>query len=190
MADEQKQKKRGGLALKILGVFVALLGVLAIVVATRPAEFHIERSVVVAAPAAVPFAQVNDFHSWPAWSPYEKLDPAMKKTYEGAPSGVGATYAWAGNDQVGEGKMTILTSEAPRKLTVRLEFTKPFAATNTATFTFTPEGSGTKVTWAMDGRNGFLAKGAGMVMDMDKLVGGDFEKGLAALKAVSEAPKP
>src|SRR6476619_6111682 len=121
---------------KILIGVAAVIALFLIVVATRPATFHIERSIAMAAPADVAFAQVDDFHAWSAWSPWEKLDPEMKRIYDGAPRGVGAIYAWTGNDKVGEGRMTIEKSDKPSLVVIRLEFLKPFAATNTATFTF------------------------------------------------------
>lgn len=154
-------------------------------VATRPAKFHIERSATVAAPPAIAFAQVNDFHRWAEWSPWDKMDPSMKKTYEGPAAGVGSMYSWLGNDKVGEGKMTITESTPGAKVTLKLEFIKPFAATNMTTFTFAPEGEGTKVTWAMDGDNNFMSKAMQMFMSMDKMVGPDFERGLSNLNTVS-----
>lgn len=172
---------------KILIGVAAVLVLFVIVVATRPADFRIERSTTIAAPPAVVFEQVNDFHAWAAWSPWEKLDPGMKRSYGGPPSGAGATYDWQGNDDVGEGRMTIEKSAPPSTVGVKLEFIKPFAATNTTTFTFAEQGPGTKVTWAMEGTNGFFAKAFGLFMDMDKLVGADFERGLASMKAVAEA---
>ena len=171
---------------KILIGVAAVIVVFVVVVATRPAAFHIERSTSMAAPPDVVFAQVNDFHAWSAWSPWEKLDPQLKRSYEGATSGVGAVYAWTGNDKVGEGRMTIEKS-SPSLVAIKLEFIKPFTATNAATFTLAPAPDGTKVTWAMDGNNGFMAKAASMFMDMDKMVGDDFERGLAAMKTVAEA---
>jgi len=119
----------------------------------------------------------------------------MKKTFEGPATGVGSMYAWTGNDKVGEGKMTIQKSDPPSQVLIRLEFVKPFAATNTAPFTFAPAPPGSKVTWAMDGENNFVAKAFSMFMDMDKMIGGDFEKGLAELKTIAEtsaksAPEP
>lgn len=175
---------------KILIGIAAVIVLFVIVVATRPAEFRIERSTMIAAPPERPFSQVNDFHAWPGWSPWEKLDPGMKRTHGGAPAGVGATYAWMGNDDVGEGRMTIESSDKDAKVGIKLEFIKPFAATNQTTFTFSPSGSGTKVNWAMEGQNGFMAKAASLFMDMDKLVGADFERGLSSLKVISEsAPK-
>ena len=169
----------------LIGI-AAVIVVLGVVVATRPATFHVERSITIAAPAESAFAQVNDFHAWGSWSPWEKKDPQMKRTFDGAPAGAGATYAWAGNNEVGEGRMTIERSVEPSLVAIKLEFLKPFAATNAATFTFTPGPAGTKVTWAMDGRNNFVAKAVHLVMDMNKMVGGDFERGLAALKTVAE----
>jgi hypothetical protein len=174
-----------------------LIGVAALVagaapwVSLQPPTFHVERSVTIQAPAENAFALVNDFHGWTAWSPWEKRDPKMERSYAGASSGAGAVYAWRGNSEVGEGRMTISKSERPSLLSIRLEFLKPFAATNTATFTFTTVGEGTRVTWAMDGENTIPGKIAHLVMDMDKMVGADFERGLSALKSAAEsAPKP
>ena len=170
---------------KILLGVAALLVVLAVVIAAQPAEFRIERSITITAPPEAAHAQVNDFHKWNAWSPWDKMDPSMKRTYAGPPAGVGATYAWSGNNQVGDGKMTIEKSE-PAEIAIELEFLKPMAATNTATFTFVKTADGTKTTWAMQGRNNFVSKAFSLVMNMDELVGGDFERGLTALKAAAE----
>ena len=173
--------------LKISLITVAAIIVLfAIVVALRPGNFRIVRSITVAAPAAVVFEQVNDFHKWRAWSPWENKDPNLKRTYGGPPSGAGAVYEWAGNKEVGEGRMTFVESRPDELIRIRLEFFKPFAATNQAEFAFEPQGDRTRVTWAMTGKNGFAAKAFCMFMDMDKLVGSDFEKGLAAMKTVAE----
>lgn len=171
---------------KILFGLGALLLVFVLVVATRPGTFHLERSISIAAPPEKVYAQVEDFHAWRGWSPWEGLDPNLKRTYEGPTSGKDASYAWAGNDKAGEGRMTIEKADKPKVLEVKLEFIKPFAATNTATFTFVQVAEGTKVTWAMDGKNGFLSKAFSLFVDMDKLVGGDFERGLAAMKTVAE----
>lgn len=171
---------------KILIGVASVFVVFVVVVATRPSTFHVERSIAVAAPPEAVFAQVNDFHAWPSWSPWEKLDPGMKKTFEGTPAGAGAIYSWVGNDKVGEGRMTIEKSEKPSIVGIKLEFLKPFAATNTATFRFVPSAEGTTVTWAMDGHNNFMSKAFQLFMDMDKLVGGDFERGLAAMKSAAE----
>jgi uncharacterized protein YndB with AHSA1/START domain len=175
--------------MKTLIVIAALLVVFAIIVATRPSEFRIVRSATIAAPPELVFAQVNDFRAWQAWSPWEKKDPNLKRTYEGPPAGRGAVYAWAGNKEVGEGRMTLTESRPAELIRIQLEFLKPFAATNKSEFTFTPRGDGeqTDVTWSMTGHNGFLAKAFCMFMDMDKLVGSDFEKGLASMKTVTES---
>ncbi len=176
---------------KILIGVAAVIVLFVLVVVTRPSAFHIERSTTILAPAENVFAQVNDFRAWQGWSPWEKMDPQMKKTFDGAPVGVGSTYAWSGNDKVGEGRMTIEKSQRPALIAIKLEFLKPFAATHSATFTFAPLSGGTKVTWAMDGEHNFAGKAASLFMDMDKMVGGDFERGLAALKTIAEsAPKP
>jgi hypothetical protein len=175
---------------KVLIGLGAVVVLFVIFVATRPATFHLERSITMAAPPEGAFAQVNDFHAWGAWSPWEKLDPQLKRAYSGAPSGTGSVYSWAGNAEVGEGRMTIEESDEPSLIVITLEFLKPWTATNTATFTFAPAPEGTKVTWAMDGRNNFMAKAFCLVMDMDKMVGGDFERGLAAMKAAAEAARP
>ncbi|MDB5300470.1 MAG: hypothetical protein JWO87_2133 [Phycisphaerales bacterium] len=173
---------------KILLGFVVVIVLLVIVIATRPSEFHVERSITIAAPPERVFAQVNDFHAWDAWSPWEKLDPQMKKTFEGPASGAGSSYAWTGNDKAGQGRMTIEKSDRPTQIGIKLEFIKPWAATCAATYTFAPVSEGTKMTWAMDGHNNFMAKAACLFMDMDKTVGGDFERGLASIKTIAEGP--
>ena len=171
---------------KILIALVAIAVVL-VVVATRPSEFRVARTARIAAPAPVVFAQVNDFHKWEAWSPWAKLDPAMKQAYEGAPVGTGAVYTWAGNKEVGEGRMTLTESRPSELIKIELEFFKPFATTSTAEFTFKPEGDHTLVTWSMTGQNNFIAKAVHLFMDMDTMVGGQFENGLARMKSVAEA---
>ena len=170
----------------VIGV-VVVIGVFAVIVAMRPSDFRVERSAVVAAPAPVVFAQVNDLHNWDAWSPFAKLDPAAKQTFEGPRAGTGAALAWAGNQQAGEGRMTITESRPYELIRFRLDFVKPFAVTNTAEFTFTPQGVQTAVTWSMSGRQNFMAKAFCMFMSMDKMVGGEFEKGLAQMKSVAES---
>jgi hypothetical protein len=172
---------------KILAVALVIVFGLVAVVATRPSQFHIARATTIAAPASVVFAQVNDFHKWEAWNPWAKLDPAVKQTYEGAPAGAGSIYTWNGNSQVGAGRMTIVESHPSELIRIKLEFLKPIAGTSTAEFSFKPEGDRTAVTWAMDGTNGFLAKAIGLVMNMDRMIGGQFEKGLADMKSVAEA---
>jgi polyketide cyclase/dehydrase/lipid transport protein len=176
---------------KILIALVVMVAVLAVVVATRPSEFRVQRTTTISAPAPVVFAQVNDFHKWEAWSPYVKRDPAMKKTFEGAPSGVGAIYTWSGNNEVGEGRTTIIESRPSELIRVQLEFVRPFAATSIAEFTFKPEGERTAVTWSLNGHNNFIAKAMGLVVNMDRMIGGDFETGLAQMKSAAEAgPRP
>jgi hypothetical protein len=171
------------IALGLLLVVVALVAL----VAVQPAEFRIERSATVATPPEVPFALVNDFHRWEAWSPWVKLDPDLKIEFGGPPSGVGSTYAWTGNQQVGTGRMTITDSQANERVGLRLEFEKPFQATNAATFTFRPVPAGTAVTWTMTGRNGFAGKAVGLVMNVDELVGQSFDEGLASITKIAEA---
>lgn len=167
-------------------VIVLVVAIFCVVVAMQPAHYHIERSATMNAPAPVVFNQVNDFHKWDAWSPWAKLDPNMKQSYEGAPAGPGAMYSWTGNSQVGEGRMTITDSKPSELVKIKLEFVKPFAATNATNFTFAPQGNQTAVKWTMDGDNTFMGKAFGLFMNMDKMVGGDFEKGLAQMKAVAE----
>lgn len=171
---------------KVLGVIAAVIVVLVVVIATRPAEFEITRSQTMDAPPEVVFGLVDDFHAWGGWSPWEKLDPGMKRTFEGPASGAGAKYSWTGNDQVGSGEMTITSSNAPKDVNIDLHFIAPFEARNETVFTIEPQGEGSKVTWAMHGENGFAGKAMGLFMDMDSLVGKDFEQGLANLKQVAE----
>ena len=171
---------------KVLIALLAILAALAVVIALQPPDFRIVRSTSINAPAATVFEQVNNFHKWDGWSPWAKLDPNMKQSFEGASAGVGASYSWSGNDQVGEGRMTLTESQPNELIRIKLEFLKPFAATNTAEFSFKPDGNQTTVTWSMFGTNNFIAKAFGLLMNMDKLVGADFEKGLAQLKSVAE----
>ncbi len=166
-------------------VAASVVGVLGYA-ATRPDTFHVQRSISIEAPAAKVFPHVNDFHKWTAWSPWEKLDPNLKRTYSGAESGKGAVYAWAGNSDVGKGRMEILEAAAPAKIDIKLNFTEPFEEETSTVFTFAPEGKATTVTWTMDGRNQFIGKLMSVFMDMDKMVGKDFETGLANLKTLAE----
>jgi carbon monoxide dehydrogenase subunit G len=175
---------------KILIAGSLLVFALLIVVALRPAEFLITRSASISAPPAAVFAQINDLHKWEAWSPWAKIDPTMKQTYEGASAGTGAIYSWAGNKEVGEGRMTITESRPDEVVRIKLEFIKPFAAVNTTEFHLKPEGKQTSLTWSMSGTNNFMAKAFGLFMNMDKMVGGDFEKGLAQLKSAAEKATP
>ena len=170
---------------KIALVVVALLVVFVAVVALQPSEFAISRETTINAPASVVAAQVNDFHKWNAWSPWDKLDPNMKREFTGPESGVGATYHWVGKEDVGEGEMKIESSSAT-STGIKLDFIKPFPASNRVEFTYAADGAGTKTSWMMTGHNNFMMKGFGLFMNMDKLVGADFEKGLAGLKTVAE----
>jgi uncharacterized protein YndB with AHSA1/START domain len=171
---------------KILIVLVAIIAAFCIFVQTRPDHFSIERSATIEAPPAAVFAQVNDFHNWEAWSPWAKLDPDSKATYEGAESGKGAIFKWAGNSDVGEGSMTITESRPDDLILIDLHFIKPFEGTNVTEFTFKPVEDRTVVSWKMSGEQGFLHKAICLVMNMDKTVGGMFEQGLASMKAIVE----
>ena len=173
----------------ILLVLLAAIVVFLVAAAMQPDDFRITRSISVAAPPATVSALVNDFHRWQEWSPWAKMDPAAKATYDGPASGVGAKFAWAGNSQVGEGRMTIIDDRPGELVRLTLEFVKPFAATNTAEFTFKGEGPGTLVTWSMTGRNNLMGKAISLIMNCDKMVGGEFEKGLADIKRLAEAKK-
>ncbi|MEN9579048.1 MAG: hypothetical protein RJA70_2057 [Pseudomonadota bacterium] len=170
----------------LIGI-AAVLVLLVVVIAVQPAKFRVERSITMSAPPEAAFALVNDFHAWGAWSPWDKIDPNLKRSYDGPASGVGAKYAWVGNADVGEGRMAIEQSSSPSQISIKLEFLKPFAATNTTLFTFQQTPEGNKTTWAMEGENGFVSKAFSLVMNMDKMVGSDFEKGLAQLKSAAEA---
>ena len=170
-----------------LGVVAALLAIFIVVVALQPSTFRVVRTAAMAAPPADVFAQVNDFHNWDAWSPWAKRDPKMKAIYEGPTEGEGAIYRWVGNDEVGEGGMTITESRPSELILIKLEFLKPFKSTCDTEFAFKPKGDETEVTWSMSGQNNFIGKMFCMFMNMDKTVGGDFEKGLSKMKAVVEA---
>jgi len=172
----------------VLIAAAAIAAVFAVIVALRPSEFRIARTAVISAPAAAVFTHVNDFHRWQSWSPYEKLDPAMKRSYEGAAAGVGAVYRWSGNNQAGEGSAAITESRPGNLVRIRLEYLRPFAGTNTAELAFKPVGDRTAVTWSLTGKYNFLVKAVGLFMNMDKVIGGQFEEGLAQLRSVSEAP--
>lgn len=171
------------------GVLAAIVVVVAIVVATRPADFRVTRSITIAAPPPAVFALINDLQKWEAWSPWMKLDPNAKSTFEGPTAGRGAAMKWVGNNQVGEGKMTITESRMNEAVRLHLEFYKPMAGTSDAEFTFQPQGSDTVVTWTMTGKNNFIAKAMCLFMDMDKMVGGQFEQGLASIKSVAEGKR-
>ncbi len=148
--------------------------------------FRVERSTIVAAPAKAIFALIDDFHRWADWSSFEKMDANLEKTYSGAAKGKGAAYAWVGK-KAGAGRMEILTSEAPSKIVIQLDFTKPMTAHNIAEFTLEPQAVGTKVTWAMTGPHTLMTKLMHLVFPMDKMVGPQFAEGLANLKRLGES---
>jgi len=168
-----------------LAIVVVVVGIL-LYATTRPDTFRIERSATLQAPPEKVFALINDFRNWGGWSPWEKKDPAMKRTFGTTTSGQGAHYAWDGNKEVGQGSMTITESTPPTKIALNLDFIKPFEAHNQVEFTLAKEGDGTRVTWAMHGPVPYVGKIMHLFFNMDKMVGGDFEAGLANLKALSE----
>jgi uncharacterized protein YndB with AHSA1/START domain len=172
----------------IVIALVLAVGGLLLFASTRPDEFRVQRSAVVKAPPEKIYPLIVDLKGWQAWSPWEKKDPAMKRTYSGPAQGLGAAYAWEGNKDVGAGRMEITEATPSSKVVFKLEFLKPFEATNTATFTLQPAGEGTTVTWVMDGKANILSKVMGILFDMDKMIGKDFEAGLESIRAVAEKP--
>ena len=172
---------------KVLIGVAAVVLILLVVIATRSSTFRVERTTRIAAPPDVVFGLVNDFHAWDRWSPWAHLDPTMKTTYGGTPAGTGATYAWSGGDKVGAGDMRIVESRPPQSVAIRLEFLKPMASVNRTEFTFKPDGSGTRVDWVMSGPLDFVGKGMDLFVGMDRMIGPDFEKGLAAMRREAEA---
>ena len=179
------------IALAVLAVIAVVLIVVVILAAVKPDSFRVERKATIKTEAGKVFPCINDFHNWAAWSPYEKIDPNMKKTFSGAPSGKGAVYEWSGNSKAGVGRMEILESSlsskiGPSKITIKLDFLKPFEGHNTSEFTMSPKGDSTEVTWAIIGPMPFMAKIMHVFVNMDKMLGKDFEVGLANLKSVAE----
>jgi hypothetical protein len=173
-------------------IVIALIVVIAailVLAATRPDSFRVERSAQVSAPPDKILAFVNDFHQWGAWSPYEKLDPAMNRAYAGAAAGKGAVYEWEGNAKAGQGRMQIIDA-APTRTAIQLDFIKPLRAHNIAAFTAQPQGDATRVTWSMEGPAPFMHKLVGLFINMDRMIGGDFETGLGNLKALAEKASP
>src|SRR5437773_5865734 len=169
----------------VIVVFV-LLAALFGYAATKPDTFRIQRSASMKAPPERIFPHINDFHRWGAWSPWEKIDPALQRTYSGAADGQGAVYEWEGNKKVGKGRMEIMQASPPAKIVIKLDFFKPFEAHNTAEFTLQPQGDSTNVTWVMHGRQPYMFKVMTTFFNMDKMVGKDFEAGLANLKGIAE----
>jgi uncharacterized protein YndB with AHSA1/START domain len=176
------------IVLIVLGLVVLAVVVVLIFAAAKPDTFRIERAATVQAPPERVFALINDFSSWRAWSPWEKMDPDMKRNFPGPTSGKGAVYEWDGNKKVGQGRMEITESSPPSRVVIRLDFFRPFSANNTADFALNGRGDSTTVTWAMTGRQPFMFKVMKVFIDMDKMVGKDFEAGLANLKALAEKP--
>ena len=171
----------------IIAIVLAIaIAIILIVAATKPNTFSIQRATIVKAPPERIFPLINDFHQWGTWSPYENKDPAMKRSYSGAASGQGAVYAWEGNKNVGSGRMEILEATAPSKIVIKLDFFTPFEGHNTAEFTMLPQGDVTNVTWLMHGPVPFMAKIMHVLMNIDRMVGKDFEVGLANLKRLTE----
>ena len=172
---------------KILLGLAVLIVILLVVIATRPTDFRYSRSATIAAPPAALFEQVNDLRKFQEWNPWAKVDPNAKMEYTGPATGVGSAYTWVGNADVGEGAMTIIETKPGELVKARMDFKKPMAATHIAEFTFKPEGANTVVTWSMSGKNNFMGKAFGLFLDCDKMVGDQFQKGLATLKTQSES---
>lgn len=172
----------------IVVVLAAAILLLIVVVAMRPNELRVTRSASMSAPPSAIFPLINDLRAWDAWSPWAKMDPNAKNTFEGPPSGPGAKFHWAGNKNVGEGQMTILECRPNDYIKILLEFFKPMKGVNTVEFDFQPKGNQTLVTWTMFGPQGFMGKLFGLFMNMDKMLGGEFDKGLASIKGIVESP--
>lgn len=174
-------------AIAIIAIVLAV-GIVAVLVfaLTKPDTFRVERSLAVKAPADAIYPLVADFRRWTGWSPYEGRDPAMKRTFDGTAVGKGATYVWDGNNDVGAGHMEILEANTPSKLRIKLDFERPFEGHNTAEFTFVPQGDVTLVTWAMYGPAPFMSKIMQVFINMDSMIGKDFEAGLVSLKKLTE----
>jgi uncharacterized protein YndB with AHSA1/START domain len=177
------------IVLAVLAAFAVLVGALFGVALTRPDTYHVQRELEIAAPAAAVFANLEDFKRWRDWSPWEKLEPGMQRTYAGAERGVGASYTWRG-DKVGSGTMTVTQASAPEKLAIELAFVKPFQETNQQTFSLTPTAAGTRVLWSMHGPLRLGGRVMSLFTDMDKIIGRDFETGLTQLKQLCEKPAP
>jgi len=171
---------------KIAIALLVVIAVFMLVVAMQPNEFKIQRSTLVSAPASRIYPIISDLHRWDDWSPWSKMDPAMKKSFEGPAKGLGAIYSWEGNDKVGTGRQTITAVTPNERVEIKLEFMKPWQATNTVEFLLREAQDGVQVVWSMSGKNNFMGKAFGLLMNMDKMVGGDFEKGLASLKELAE----
>lgn len=170
----------------LAGVVVAAIVAILIAAATRPDTFRVQRAAAINAPPEKIYPLIADFQAWSGWSPWEKKDPAMKRSFSGSASGKGAVYAWDGNSEVGQGSMEIVEDTPPSRLVLKLDFIKPFEGHNVVTFTLAPQGEATNVTWAMEGKSPFIGKVMGLFYDMDSMIGKEFEAGLADLKALAE----
>ncbi len=180
-------KKRILIAAAVLGALLIGAGVLIVL---QPDSFSVERSAILRAPRGAVFARVNDLKAWDSWSPWKDLDPGARMTFSDPAAGKGARFAWSGNDQVGEGTLTILESRPDETVVLEQKFVRPLAGSARMTFSFETAGDGTRVTWRMEGPNGFIGKAIGLVMDMDATLGGQFDRGLANLKSVVENRSP
>ena len=170
----------------LAGVIAAAIVVILAIAATRPDTFQVQRASVIQAPPGKIFPLIEDFQAWGGWSPWEKKDPAMKRSFSGPATGKGAIYAWDGNGEVGQGSMEVVEDTPPSKLVLKLDFVKPFEGHNVVTFTLVPQGEATNVTWSMEGASPFMAKVVGLFCDMDSMIGKEFEAGLRDLKALAE----
>jgi uncharacterized protein YndB with AHSA1/START domain len=171
---------------KIAIGLLVIIGIIVGLALTKPDSYTVTRSIAIKAPPEKIIGMVSDFRQWGSWSPWEKLDPAMVRTFSGAPSGVGAVYHWKGNDDVGEGRMEITELVMPGKVQIKLDFIAPFESHNTTAFTFAPQGELTTVTWSMSGPMEFMTKLMSVFSSMDAMIGKDFEKGLAQMKTAAE----
>jgi uncharacterized protein YndB with AHSA1/START domain len=171
---------------KIVLVVVLIVAVILIIAAFKPSNFTVQRTATIQAPPEKVFPLINDYHNWPAWSPWEKLDPSMKRSLSGPPSGTGAVYEWEGNSKAGQGRMEITESVPSSKVGIRLDFIKPMEGHDNVQFNLQPNGNSTTVTWTMSGPVSYPAKVMTVFVSMDKMIGGDFETGLANMKAAAE----
>lgn len=172
---------------KILVGLLATIGSFAALILLQPSEYRIVRTTTIAAPAQDVFAQIDDFHRWQTWSPWAERDPKAKTSFDGPDSGKGAVFAWSGNNEVGEGRMTLTDSRSGELVKIKTDFVKPFVGTSYSDFTLKPEGAGTSLTWTMSGENDFIGKAICLFVSMDKVLGGEMEKGLAGIKRIAEA---
>lgn len=172
---------------KILIGLIATIGSFVALILLQPSDYQITRTTTIAAPAQDVFAQIDDFHRWQAWSPWAERDPKAKASFEGPASGKGAVFAWSGNNEVGEGRMTLTESQPGALVKIRTDFVKPFVGSSYSDFTLKPAGEGTALTWSMSGQNDFIGKAICLFVSMDKVLGGEMAKGLAGIKRITEA---